>query len=312
MTQPQRTPIDPVTGEPRTGEPRTGQPYSGGPGFDGLGPGDRRSGGRDGSPWVRTLLLALLMVVVIGAGFGIWYIFFRPGGPAAVGTGAPVIPGASVAAATAAPTPAGGSASAAPGSSVAVSGIDGTWTVDPKIGSFDYAAGDFSGSWAGYRVQEQLAGIGGTTAVGRTPDITGTIALAGTQLTAANLSVDLTTLVSDQSMRDGQLGHQGVETDKFPSATFVLTAPIELGHVPADGEQVAATATGDLTLHGVTKSVQIPVTARLTQDVIGVVGSLTFPWEDFGMTQPSSMKVVSLADDVTMEFQAFFRHDASP
>ena len=121
--------------------------------------------------------------------------------------------------------------------------------------------------------------------------------------------MDLTTLVSDQSMRDGQLARQGVQTDQFPNATFVLTAPIELGHVPAEGEEVSVTATGDLTLHGVTKSVQIPLKATLTQDVIGVSGSLTFTWEDFGMEQPSSQRVVSLADDVTMEFQIFMRKD---
>ena len=270
-------------------------------------PAGPRPDRQDGLPWMRTLLLALLMVVVIGAGFGIWYIFFRPAGPAPVG--APVIPGVASPAVTAAAPPAGTTVPAAPVGSVAAVSIDGTWSVDPTVGSFDYAAGDFSGSWAGYRVQEQLVGLGGTTAVGRTPDITGTITLAGTQLTAANLSVDLTTLVSDESFRDGQLGRQGVQTDQFPTATFVLTSPIELGHVPAQGEEVPVTATGDLTLHGVTKSVQIPMTARLTQDVIGVSGSITFSWEDFGLTQPSSQRGVSLDDHVTMEFQVFLRKD---
>lgn len=268
-------------------------------------PGSR--GRKDGLPWIRTLLVGVLLVAVIAGGFGIWYIFFRPGGPAAVGTGAPVIPGA---AATA--TPAGSAApagSVAPAASAPAISIDGQWTVDPSIGSFDYGAGDFSGSWAGYRVQEELVGIGGTVAVGRTPDVTGNLTLGGTQLTAADLTVDLTTLVSDQSMRDGQLARQGVQTDQFPNATFVLTAPIELGSVPTEGEQVSVTATGDLTVHGVTKSVQIPLTARLTQDVIGVSGSYTFTWEDFGMEQPSSQRVVSLADDVTLEFQVFFRKD---
>jgi len=100
-----------------------------------------------------------------------------------------------------------------------------------------------------------------------------------------------------------------VQTDQFPTATFVLTAPIDLGSIPAEGTSLNVTATGDLTLHGVTKSVQIPIAAVQQGDIIGVSGSLTFPWEDFGMTQPSSMRVVSLADSVTMEFQAFFRHD---
>ena len=54
----------------------------------------------------------------------------------------------------------------------------------------------------------------------------------------------------------------------------------------------------------------IPLGAVWSDDVIGVAGSLTFRWEDFGMDRPQSMKVVSLADDVTMEFQVFFRKDA--
>ena len=112
-------------------------------------------------------------------------------------------------------------------------------------------------------------------------------------------------------MRDGQLGHQGIQTDQFPTATFVLTAAHRAGHHPGRGnERSTSTAVGDLTLHGVTKNVSIPLAAVQQGDIIGVSGSLTFPWDDFGMEQPSSMRVVSLADDVTMEFQAFFRHDA--
>ena len=196
------------------------------------------------------------------------------------------------------------------GSAPAATSLDGSWTIDHSIGSYDYAANDFSGSWAGYRAQEELVGIGGTEAIGRTPDIEGSITLAGTQLTAADLTVDLTTLASDQSMRDGQLGRQGVQTDQFPTATFVLTEPIELGVIPAEGTAINVTAVGDLTLHGVTRNVSIPMAAVQQGDIIGVSGSITFTWAEFGMEQPSSMRVVSLADDVSMEFQAFFRHDA--
>jgi polyisoprenoid-binding protein YceI len=197
-----------------------------------------------------------------------------------------------------------------PAAGATATSLDGSWILDPTIGSYDYAANDFSGSWAGYRAQEQLVGIGGQAAVGRTPHITGTITLAGTQVTGANLDVDLTTLASDESMRDGQLGRQGVQTDQFPSATFVLTQPIELGAIPVEGTSLNVTALGDLTLHGVTKNVSIPMAAVQQGDIIGVSGAITFPWSDFGMTQPTSMRVVSLAEDVTMEFQAFFRHDA--
>ncbi len=195
-------------------------------------------------------------------------------------------------------------------STAPASALDGTWAVDPTIGSFDYAANDFSGTWVGYRVQEELAGVGGTEAVGRTPDVTGSIMLSGTTLTAADLTADLTTLRSDESMRDGQLGRQGIQTDQFPTATFVLTQPIELGTMPEENVAFAVTAVGDLTIHGVTQNVTIPLNAIRSGDIVGVSGSLTFAWGDFGMEQPTSMRVVSLADDVTLELQVFFRLDA--
>ncbi len=270
---------------------------------------------KDGLPWIRTILLALLVAAVLAGALGIWYIFFRGDGPAPIGTGAPVIPGGSTSGPAATSPAATVTSSAGPVASAGASDagtvtIEGTWAVDPSVGSFDYGASDFSGSWAGYRVQEELAGVGGTTAVGRTPDISGTLTITGTQVTDARFDVDLTTLRSDESMRDGQLGRQGIQTDRFPTATFVLTEPIELGSVPADGEDISFTATGDLTLHGVTQEVAIEMHAALQGDVIGATGSITFAWPDFGMQQPSAQRVVSLADDVTMEFQVFLSKES--
>jgi polyisoprenoid-binding protein YceI len=254
----------------------------------------------DGLPWMRTLLLTVIVGAVMVAGFGIWYIFFRPAGPPPV-SGPPVIPGSS-ASVQATPTPGATGA----GTAVPAGSLDGTWSVDPSIGSFDYAAGDFSGSWVGYRVQEELAGVGGSTAVGRTPDVTGSLTLQDTTVTDASFQADLTTLQSDERLRDSQLARQGVQTDQFPTAAFKLTRPIELGSLPENGQDLSVDAAGDLTIHGVTKSVTIPLHAALRDGVIAVAGSLTFSWGDFGMEQPTAARVVSLADDVTMETQLFF------
>ena len=133
---------------------------------------------------------------------------------------------------------------------------------------------------------EELVGIGTSTAVGRTPDVTGSLTLAGSTITAASFEADLTSLQSDSGMRDGQLGRQGLETDTYPTATFVLAEPIELDAVPAEGEAIAATAVGDLTLHGVTKRVEIPLEAQLSNGVVTVVGSLPVAFGDYGMTAP--------------------------
>jgi polyisoprenoid-binding protein YceI len=261
-----------------------------------------------GLPWIRTLLLTVIVAAFIVGGFGVWYIFLRPAGPPPVGTGAPNIPGVGTPApsAGATTTPTVTATEEPAGTGLPAGALDGTWSVDRSIGSFDYGTGDFSGSWVGYRVQEELVNVGGGEAVGRTPQVTGSVTIDGSAITQARFEADLTTLESDQSLRDGQLGSQGIQTDRFPTATFVLTQPIDLGELPAVGEDIEIDATGDLTIHGVTREVTIPLHAALHEGVIAAAGSLTFAWQDFDMERPSAQRVISLADEVTMETQLFF------
>jgi len=160
----------------------------------------------------------------------------------------------------------------------------------------------------GYRVKEQLAGVGANTAVGRTPSVTGSLTLAGTSLTDVQISADLTSLKSDDSRRDGQLGRQGIQTSQFPTATFKVTAPIQLAAVPADCVVMTVTATGDLTLHGVTRSVQVALQAERAGGVVTVTGSTNIVFADYGFQGPSSFAVLSVEDHGVMEFQLHFRH----
>ena len=186
--------------------------------------------------------------------------------------------------------------------------LAGTWTVDAAVGDF----ADFTSSFAGYRVQEELVSIGAKTAVGRTPDVSGTLDFDGTTLTAADFSVDTTTLQSDEDRRDNAIRSQALETDQFPTATFVLTEPVSVGEIPADGETVAIEATGDLTLHGVTKGVTFPLEAALRDDVIVVTGSLDVQFADYDIDRPTSGAVLSVEDHGVIELQLFFSQDSAP
>jgi len=262
--------------------------------------------------WAGVVVLA---IVIAGGGYGLWYLFLRPSGPAPVSIADLAVPsitptagsaGASGSAASSVPASAG-SATASAGSGTASSGgapgaVDGTWKVNTTLGSFS----NFSDSFVGYRVQEQLASIGANTAVGRTPDVTGSITIQGTKVTAADLTADLTGLKSDDDRRDGTLSHQGIQTSQFPNATFKLTSPIDLGSIPADGTSITVSATGDFTLHGVTKSVQVPLQAKRSSDVIVVTGSLPIAFADYNITRPNSFAVLSIDDHGTMEFQLLF------
>src|SRR5207237_3741467 len=115
--------------------------------------------------------------------------------------------------------------------------------------------------FVGYRVQEQLAGIGASTAVGRTPNVSGTLTLSGTTVTAVEVTANLFTLQSDDDRRDGQLRRQALETSQYPNATFKLTQPIELGSLPADGATLSESAQGELTLHGVRRPISVELKA---------------------------------------------------
>jgi polyisoprenoid-binding protein YceI len=251
------------------------------------------------SPLTIALAGALILVVAVGGG-GLWYLFLRGSGPAPVSL-ATLPPGTTT---SSDPAPVGSLGAAGSPAAGSNGDLSGTWTIDPSIGSFS----DFTDSFVGYRVQEQLASIGANTAVGRTPDVTGSVTLNGSTITAVDISANLTTLQSDDQQRDGQLVNQGIQTGQFPTATFKLTSPIDLGSVPAEGVTLTATATGDLTLHGVTKSVQVAVQARLSGGIVTVAGSLTIVFADFGIQRPSSFHVLSIDDHGIMEFQLQLRH----
>jgi hypothetical protein len=97
-----------------------------------------------------------------------------------------------------------------------------------------------------------------------------------------------------------------VRVDAFPDATFTLTTPITFDEAPERGESVDVSATGDLTLHGVTKSVTIPLQARWNGATIQVVGSLDIAFAEYGITAPSFADFVSVQDHGTIELSLVF------
>jgi polyisoprenoid-binding protein YceI len=234
-------------------------------------------------PLIAAILGGALLLGAAGIGF-VYFAVFAGSSPQKL--------------ALSSPTP---TASTSASSSASTAGA-GTWTVT-------------SGSQAGYRVREQLASLPAPSdAVGRTSAVTGSLTLAqtasGNSVTAASLSVDVTKLSSDQSRRDQRIHSQGLQSDRYPTATFKLTSPIALATDAASGQTIHVLATGDLTIHGVTKSVTIPIDARLTGSTIELVGSITFPFSDFGMTPPSIGGFVSVQPNATMEFQVLLAHAA--
>lgn len=170
-------------------------------------------------------------------------------------------------------------------------GVDGTWTATNE-------------STLGYRVKEVLGGVD-TEGVGRTNAVTGSLTIAGTSVTAADFTVDVASITSDSSRRDGQFNGRIMDTATYPTATFVLTTPIELGSIPADGEQITVDASGDLTLRGTTNAVTFPLTAEYANGRIGVFGNISVTFADYGIPNPSNGFAVT-GDDGLLEFVLVF------
>ena len=170
-------------------------------------------------------------------------------------------------------------------------GIAGTWKVTDA-------------SQVGYRVKEVLNGQS-TEGVGRTNAVTGTLTIAGTTATAAALTIDVTSLKSDQGNRDRQVQGRILDTATFPTASLKLLTPVALTKVPADKEQVTSMASVALTLRGTTKNVDVALTSRRNGATIEVQGAIPIVFADYAIPNPS-IGPVKTEDNGIIEFIVVF------
>jgi polyisoprenoid-binding protein YceI len=173
------------------------------------------------------------------------------------------------------------------------SSLDGAWKVA-------------SGSVAGYRVNEVLFGQN-ATAVGRTSEITGSLVVAGTTVKNGTVTVDMTSVTSDKTMRDNQFNGRIMQTSTYPTATFTFDGPVDVGVVPAEGSSNSYTVSGKLTLHGTTRSVTVTLTGRRTATQIQVTGEVPVRFADYNIANPS-FGPVSTEDHGVLEFSLGLTH----
>ena len=242
--------------------------------------------------WLRWLIGAIVVLVVLGVGGPFVYIhFFNGSTPAALS-----LPTAS------------SSVSSSPGGTTTPSGTAAASTAASGSLAGAYRVG--SGSVVGYRVNEVLLGQS-TTAVGRTTSVTGHLTIAGSTATAAAFSVPMDTVHSDKSERDGQFDGRIMDVSQYPTGTFTLTSPIVLAPLPATGVIKSYTADGKLTLHGVTRTVTFTLTAERSTAKDGgaqieVVGHIPVLFSDYNVQNPSVGGFVTTQDNGLLEFLLVF------
>jgi polyisoprenoid-binding protein YceI len=173
-------------------------------------------------------------------------------------------------------------------------GLSGSWKIA-------------AGSQAGYRVREKLAFLPAESdAVGRTSQIAGGASFKESKgavtITAASFDVAVSTLKSDRSMRDEKIHEIGLESSRYPTTTFALSKPVVVPASALAGRVAPVSVTGTFEIHGVSKLETLPVEMSLSGSTFQAVGSLTFPWGEFGMTAPSIGGFVNVTEKATMEF----------
>lgn len=181
--------------------------------------------------------------------------------------------------------------------------VSGTWLVDTTVGEFSFA--DATSTFVGFRVDEELATVGQTEAIGRTSTVEGEMVIDGTTLQSVDVVANFFFMSSDIPNREGAM-RRAMGVDEHPEGTFTLTEPVDFGGVPAEGETITATAIGDLTVNGVTNPVEVELEAQVADGLILVVGRTPVTFADFDITAPQAGPVVSIEQEGTVELQLWF------
>lgn len=158
-------------------------------------------------------------------------------------------------------------------------------------------------SAARYRVQEELAEVGETEAVGETQAIIGQFGFGedGLPLPCSRFDVDLRTLQSDQARRDNYLYQNTLEAEKYPLATFVLRAVEGMEAPLQEGQETTLRLIGDLTLRDVTKLVAWEAKVTMNEGALIGTAATEFAMPDFGIEPPSVPVVLALDETIRLE-----------
>jgi polyisoprenoid-binding protein YceI len=172
---------------------------------------------------------------------------------------------------------------------------DGNWTLVTADDVF-----------VGYRIQELFGGETiKKTAVGRTPAVSGTLVISDGVVTSADITADMSLLESDSSRRDSFIRDSALETATFTTATFTLADPVSLpADVPLD-EPVDIVVAGELTLHGVTRPVELTLEASWNGSSISVAGGAPIVLADYEI-EPPNIPFVTVDDNGEFEMALVF------
>ncbi|HEU5098428.1 MAG TPA: YceI family protein [Roseiflexaceae bacterium] len=220
--------------------------------------------------------------------------------PAAAPTAAPA---AEAPAAPAAAEPTGAPAAEAPTAAPATDSPTAAPAADAAGGTRTFAIVPEQ-TEASYEVQEKfLSRDLPNMAIGKTNVVSGDLQVSTDGKPTGKITkitVDLRTLTSDSSRRDGRIRTQWLESDKYPFAEFTSTNVEGTPETYTEGQEVNLKLTGDMKIREVTKPVTFDVKGKLEGDTITGSATSKILMKDFGFDPPSIAGMLTVEDGVTI------------
>ena len=158
---------------------------------------------------------------------------------------------------------------------------------------------------ARYLVQEQLLRLNfPNDAIGTTKSVEGNIKInSNGQIDKSNslMQVNLDDLKSDSSYRDRYVKNKTLETNIYKYAKFIPSEAIGANWPLPISESIEFKLIGDMTIKTTTK--RLTWIIKCSNNGSNLIGKATteFTFEDFNITKPSAMSVVSVEDEIRLE-----------
>jgi polyisoprenoid-binding protein YceI len=156
------------------------------------------------------------------------------------------------------------------------------------------------------------------TIVGKTAEIVGMVDVdpADVSTAKARFEVDLATLKTGIDMRDTHMREQYLEVAKYPKAIFELTKVVKSSQTTLDDmKPVDLTVEGNFTVHGVSKTITIPMKvtyfkesegtkSRLPGDIIHVQAKWDLLLSEYSINRPQFI-ILKLDDKQAIDIDVF-------
>lgn len=146
---------------------------------------------------------------------------------------------------------------------------------------------------------------GSTTVRGTTQEIEGQFTLDFDDLSSAlgenRFAVDMRTLSTDQSLRDGWIRSDGPRFNQYPVAEFIASSIEGAPESYTPGEEVTFQLVGELTIREITHPKTFEVSATLEGNTIRGTATTDALLTEYGIDPPDFFNTLSVADPFSIE-----------